>query len=53
MVSKEESRTIRIDQNVYDYIDTKADRASETFNEILIRLLGIKNNQTIENRGKD
>ena len=42
MVTDKESRTIRISQRVYDYIDTKADRASETFDEIIRRLLKIK-----------
>lgn len=42
MVTKEESRVIRVSQKTYDYIDTKAERASETFDEILKRLLVIK-----------
>ncbi len=36
-----DSRTIRISKQVYDYIDTRAKRASETFDEILRRLLKI------------
>lgn len=38
----EESRTIRISGKTYDFIDNKALRGSETFDEILRRLLKIK-----------
>ena len=41
-MEKEEARTIRVSQEVYDYIDTKAERASESFDKILRRLLNIK-----------
>ncbi len=41
-MKKEEAKTIRVSQEVYDHIDTNALRASETFDEILKRLLKIK-----------
>ena len=40
---KVKQKTIRVSNEVYDYIDTKAVRASETFDQILRRLLKIKN----------
>ena len=42
MVKDNESRTIRISQKVYDYLDNNALRATETFDQILMRLLKIK-----------
>ena len=39
---EQESRTIRISQETYDYLDTRAERGSETFNQIIRRLLKIK-----------
>lgn len=42
MVTQKESKTIRISQKVYNFIDTKALRGSESFDEILRRLLKIK-----------
>jgi len=41
MVTKE-SKTIRVSGNVYDFIDNSALRSSETFDDILRRLLNIK-----------
>lgn len=42
VTNNKESRVIRVSSEVYDYIDTKASRASETFDDILRRLLKIK-----------
>lgn len=42
MVTQKESRTIRISQEVYDFLDTSAERGSETFDQIIRRLLKIK-----------
>ena len=35
-------RTIKVSEEVYNYLDTSAKRATETFNQILKRLLKIK-----------
>lgn len=42
-MKKEEARTIRISQELYDYLDNKAKRATETFDQIIKRLLKFKN----------
>lgn len=39
---KEWGKTIRVSKEVYDYIDKKAEGASDTFDRILRRLLKIK-----------
>lgn len=42
MVTEKETRVIRITQQVYDFIDESANKSTETFDDILRRLLKIK-----------
>ena len=41
MVTEESSKTIRISQKVYDFLNSKGERG-ETFDEIIKKLLKIK-----------